>query len=52
MFLNRVQPLIFLILITFLCGAVLAAEDSDQSPFAVLSVDAPRPSQHVWADQG
>ena len=35
-----------------LCNAVLAAEDSDQSPFAVLSVDAPKPSAQVmgWVD--
>ena len=52
MFLRKVKPSVFLILITFLCSAVLAAEDSDQSPFAVLSVDAPRPGEHVmgWVD--
>lgn len=35
-----------------LCNVALAAEDSDQSPFAVLSVDAPRPSAQVmgWVD--
>lgn len=35
-----------------LCNVAVAAEDSDQSPFAVLSVDAPRPSAQVmgWVD--
>jgi len=36
----------------FVCNAVLSAEDSEQSPFAVPSVDAPRPTEHVmgWVD--
>ena len=36
----------------FACNAVLSAEDSEQSPFAVPSVDAPRPTEHVmgWVD--
>lgn len=40
------------ILVLLLCNIAVAAEDSDQSPFAVLSVDAPSPSSQVmgWID--
>ena len=40
------------ILMLVFCNIAFAAEDSDQSPFAVLSVDAPSPSSQVmgWID--
>lgn len=40
------------ILMFLFCNIAVAAEDSDQSPFAVLSVDAPSPSSQVmgWID--
>ena len=40
------------ILMLLFCNVAVATEDSDQSPFAVLSVDAPSPSSQVmgWID--
>ena len=40
------------VLMLLFCNFAVAEEDSDQSPFAVLAVDAPSPSSQVmgWID--
>lgn len=52
MLMTRPTQKTFATLILLLCNLALAAEDTDQSPFAVRLVDAPKPSARVmgWVD--